>query len=270
MTASVVTPAPPTTVEAGPHIIAHRGASGLYPESTPRAFQEALKLPIHGIECDVRLTRDGKLVVHHDNTVNRCSNGRGRVAKMDFSDMRELNYGTAEDPQRVLLLDELLDILDDHPGKHIYIETKHPTRYGPEVDEQTVRTLWHRGMLEDPRVHLISFSHRAMRYFADAVPDLETYYLFRLREKKWNKNNCMLSRPYGVGPGITHLKARRELLHFKGLKTYTWTVNNPADMRWCRDNRVDAFATDQPQLALEVLYPEALAASTGGYAGLHG
>ena len=91
----------------------------------------------------------------------------------------------------------------------------------------------------------------AMRYFTHFAPELETYYLFRLREKKWNRGNCMLSRPCGVGPALSHLRARRQLLGFKGLKTYTWTVNDPKDMLWCRDNGVDVFATDMPHIAVE-------------------
>ena len=74
-----------------PKIVAHRGFSGRYPELTRRAFEEALKLPIHGVECDVRLTRDGRLVVFHDATVGRTTNGRGRVDAMDFADLRALN-----------------------------------------------------------------------------------------------------------------------------------------------------------------------------------
>lgn len=240
-------------LKTDPHIIAHRGMSGLYPESTLRSFEEALKLDgVHGIECDVRLTRDGRLVVHHDPFINRTSDGAGRIAKMDFEHIRAFNFGTKEDPQQILLLDELLDLLEDYPDKHIYIETKHPTRYGPEVDEQTVRTLWYRGMKEDPRVHLISFSHTAMRYFKQVVPDLETFYLFRLREMKWNKKNAMFSRPYGVGPALAHLRSKQELLGYRGLKTYTWTVNLPKDMLWCREKGVDAFATDLPHLAVDV------------------
>lgn len=252
MTTATTSALIPASVKPDPRIVAHRGASGLYPESTARAFEEALKMDgVHGIECDTRLTRDGKLVVHHDNFINRTSNGAGRVAKMDFADLRTFNFGTKNDPQQILLLDELLDILSDYPDKHIYIETKHPTRYGPEVDEQTLRTLWYRGMKEDPRVHLISFSHSAMRYFTHAAPELETFYLFRLRERQWNKNNTMLSRPFGVGPAISHLQSRTELLGYRGLKTYTWTVNMPKQMLWCRDNGVDVFATDLPQLAVE-------------------
>lgn len=240
--------APSTT----PLIVAHRGASGLHPESTLRAFDEALKMDgVHGIECDVRLTRDGRLVVHHDALINRTSDGTGRIAKMDLAELRQFNFGTEDDPQELLLLDDLLDLLQDYPDKHIYIETKHPTRFGPEVDEQTVRTLWYRGMKEDPRVHLISFSHSAMRYFTHVVPELETFYLFRLREKKWNPANTMLSRPYGVGPALAHLRGKPKLLGYRGLKTYTWTVNEPNHMRWCRENGVNVFATDHPHIAVD-------------------
>lgn len=236
-----------------PGIVAHRGASGLYPEQTFQAFDEALRLPIHGIECDVRLTRDGQLIVFHDPILSRTTNGRGRVSATDWSELRTLNAGTPDNPQRIMRLAELLELMQDYPDKHIYVETKHPTRYGPEVDEQTLRGLHYAGLRESERVHLISFSHRAMRYFTEFAPELETYYLFRLREKKWNKKNHMLSRPYGVGPALAHLQAKPELLGFKGLKTYTWTVNLPKQMLWCRDNGVDVFATDLPHLAVETL-----------------
>lgn len=240
-----------TGSRTGTKIVAHRGASGLYPELTFAAFDAALRMDIHGIECDVRLTRDGKVVVLHDPVLGRTSDGAGRVSATDYADLRRLNVGTAENPQRIMRLEELLELMQDYPDKHIYIETKHPTRYGPEIDEQTLRLLAYAGLRHSERVHLISFSHRAMRYFTHFAPELETYYLFRLREKKWNRGNCMLSRPYGVGPALSHLRARRQLLGFKGLKTYTWTVNDPKDMLWCRDNGVDVFATDMPHIAVE-------------------
>ncbi|AWB84871.1 glycerophosphodiester phosphodiesterase family protein [Corynebacterium liangguodongii] len=247
-----------------PLIVAHRGASGLYPELTFQAFNEALKMPIHGIECDVRLTRDGELIVFHDPILSRTTNGRGRVSATDYADLRTLNAGTKDNPQRIMRLAELLELMQDYPDKHIYIETKHPTRYGPEVDEQTLRVLHYAGLRESERVHLISFSHRAMRYFTEFAPELETFYLFRLREKKWNRGNHMLSRPYGVGPALSHLQAKRELLGFRGLRTYTWTVNLPKQMLWCRDNGVDVFATDLPQLAMETFAKHPVATTMVG------
>ena len=234
-------------------IVAHRGAAGLYPELTFQAFDAALNMDIHGIECDVRLSRDGRVVVFHDPVLGRTSDGRGRVSATDFADLRTLNVGTRESPQRIMLLEELLELMQDYPDKHIYIETKHPVRFGPEIDEQTLRMLRYAGLHDSDRVHIITFSHRAVRYFTEFAPELETFYLFRLREKKWNKKNRLLSRPYGVGPAISHLQARRELLGYRGLKTYTWTVNLPKDMLWCRDNGVDVFATDLPHVAVETL-----------------
>lgn len=234
-------------------IVAHRGFAGRYPELTQRAFEEALRLPIHGVECDVRLTRDGRLVVFHDNSVDRTTNGRGKVSRLDWAELKQLNAGTAEEPQRILLFDELLDILQDHPQKHLYIETKHPTRFGPEVDEQTLRALRYRGLHESERMHVISFSHRCVRYFTEFAPELETYYLFRVRERDWNPANAMLSRPWGVGPSFDHLYAKRELIGWLGMKTYTWTVNTPRQMQWCAAHGVDVFATDLPDLALETL-----------------
>ena len=233
-----------------PNIVAHRGFSGRFPELTRRAFTEALELPIHGIECDVRLTRDGKLVVFHDATVGRTTGALGRVDRMDYRDLRTLNCGTAEEPQHIMLLDELLELLEGYPDKHIYIETKHPTIYGPEVDEQTLRALRYAGMHDSERAHIITFSHRAVRYFTEFAPELETFYLFRVKEKKWNPAGAMLSRPYGVGPSLAHLQARHKLLGLRGLKTYTWTVNTPRQMQWCADNGVDVIATDLPDLAL--------------------
>lgn len=247
-----------------PLIVAHRGASGMYPELTFQAFNEALKLPIHGIECDVRLTRDGKLIVFHDGILNRTTNGRGRVSVADWDELKNLNAGTKDNPQRIMRFEELLELMQDYPDKHIYVETKHPTRYGPEVDEQTLRLLHYAGLRDSERVHLISFSHRAMRYFTQFAPDMETYYLFRLREKKWNRGNHMLSRPYGVGPALSHLQSRTELLGYRGLKTYTWTVNLPKQMLWCRDNGVDVFATDLPQLALDTFERNPLGAEAVG------
>lgn len=235
-----------------PKIVAHRGFSGSYPELTQRAFEKALELPIHGIECDVRLTRDGRVVVFHDPTLIRTAGVRGRIDFNDYNDLRELNVGTKEDPQRIMLLEELLELMQDYPDKHIYIETKHPTPHGPEVDEQTFRMLRYARLDDSPNIHLASFSHRAVRYFTDMAPELETFYLFRVREMRWNKKNRMFSRPYGVGPALQHLQLRTELLGYRGLKTYTWTVNTPRGMQWCADKGVDVMATDLPDLALEI------------------
>ncbi|WIM67534.1 glycerophosphodiester phosphodiesterase family protein [Corynebacterium breve] len=234
-------------------IVAHRGYSGKYPELTHRAFDEALKLPIDGVECDVRLTRDGRLVVQHDKTIDRTSDGTGLVAKMDFEELRQFNVGTEDDPQRILLLDELLELMQDYPDKELYLETKHPSRFGPEVEEQVAVRLRYAGLHEDPRINLISFSHAAMRRFARLLPALDCYYLVDPRDARWNRNHIFFSKPAGVGPSITQAKADPVLVGLRGMNTYMWTVDDPDDMIWCRDNGVDVMATNLPELALETL-----------------
>lgn len=246
-----------------PNIVAHRGFSGRYPELTRRAFEEALNLPIHGIECDVRLTRDGRVIVFHDGNVLRTTGSVGQVDLMDYCDLCELNAGTEDDPQQIMLLEELLELMQDYPDKHIYIETKHPTMHGPEVDEQTLRVLKYARLDDSENIHLASFSHKAVRYFTRMAPELETFYLFRLWERRWNKKNRMFSRPYGVGPALSHLQSRQELLGYRGLKTYTWTVNTPREMLWCADNGVDVMVTDLPDLALQVFEQMPAAAIAG-------
>ncbi|WP_367615186.1 glycerophosphodiester phosphodiesterase [Corynebacterium intestinale] len=77
-----------------PRIIAHRGYNGWYPENTFRSFEEALKLDVAGVECDVNLTKDGEVVVIHDQTVDRTSNGAGAVGDMTLEELRTLNFGT--------------------------------------------------------------------------------------------------------------------------------------------------------------------------------
>lgn len=234
-------------------IVAHRGYSGKYPELTRVAFEEALKLPIEGVECDVRLSRDGKVVVQHDKTLNRTSDGSGLVATTDWIDLCELNIGTEECPEPMMLLDELLELMQDYPDKELFLETKHPSRFGGILEEQVALRLRYADMHEDPRVSIISFSHAAMRRCAKMLPKLDTYYLLRGCEERWNKKNVMLSRPQGIGPSILRAKATPEVIGWKGLHSYVWTVDDPEDMIWCRDHGVEVLATNLPELALETL-----------------
>src|SRR3954466_1576731 len=76
-----------------PFVVAHRGASAERPEHTLAAYDLALKEGADGVECDVRLTRDGHLVCVHDRRVDRTSNGTGLVSEMTLAQLREFDYG---------------------------------------------------------------------------------------------------------------------------------------------------------------------------------
>lgn len=234
-------------------IIAHRGHSGRYPELTGLAFEKALELPVHGVECDVRLTRDGHVVVVHDPEIDRVSDGSGKVAGMTLAQLRRHNFGTPGQPQQILTLDELLELMADHPEHHLYIETKHPVPQGRMLEEQVLQRLHYAGMAEDPRIHLISFSPAAIVRLRALAPHLDRYHLRRRIEHRINPLDLHPGRPTGLGLSLARARERPDLIGRHGLPTYLWTVNEPADMLWARDAGVDLMATDHPDVALEVL-----------------
>jgi glycerophosphoryl diester phosphodiesterase len=160
---------PPLEPNPHPLVIAHRGASGDVAEHTLPAYLAAIDTGADGLECDVRLTRDGHLVCVHDRTVNRTSNGTGIVSELDLSGLQALDFGSWHDelpssadelltdspylagvaPDRetaggstVLTLEMLLGVVAD-AGRplQLLIETKHPTRYGGLVEKELVRLL---------------------------------------------------------------------------------------------------------------------------------
>ncbi len=95
-----------------PAIFAHRGASGTHPENTMAAFEAAVRLGADGIELDVQMTKDGEIVIIHDETVNRTTNGKGAIERMTYAEIAELDAGSWFHPkfegERILTLDEFL------------------------------------------------------------------------------------------------------------------------------------------------------------------
>src|SRR4029077_7981507 len=129
-----------------PFVVAHRGASADRPEHTLAAYELALQQGAEGVECDVRLTRDGHLVCVHDRRVDRTSNGSGLVSEMTLEQLRAFDYGTWHDSWRpdgtqgdtgLLTLEALVRlVLDWRRPVKVFIETKHPVRYGSLVESK--------------------------------------------------------------------------------------------------------------------------------------
>ena len=203
---------------AHPLVIAHRGASYDVAEHTLAAYVEAIESGADGLECDIRMTRDGYLVCVHDRTVNRTSDGRGVVSELDLAGLQELDFaswhardlGSADtlindspylagvtpdrlDEDRVLTLERLLSLVADagRPLK-LLIETKHPTRYGGLVEKELVAMLDRFGWagrpgppasLRDPAdftspIVVMSFAPTAIRRVKLLAPDVPTVLLF--------------------------------------------------------------------------------------------
>ncbi|MBQ9773478.1 MAG: hypothetical protein IJW30_02335 [Clostridia bacterium] len=110
------------------YVAAHRGWSTQYPENTMEAFRAALELGVDQIETDVRVTRDGELVLIHDTTVDRTTNGTGRVIDMTLAELQCLSAsngkGEAFAACRIPTLIELMELVKDHPTITLDLELK--------------------------------------------------------------------------------------------------------------------------------------------------
>lgn len=251
--------------------MAHRGASAHRAEHTVAAYALALEQGADGLECDVRLTRDGHLVCVHDRTVNRTSSGRGVVSTLTLERMAELDYtvwhpempDNADDlvlgriPERgdpgVLTLESLLDLVADSPGTKLFVETKHPVRYGGLVEMKLIALLSRYGLAnpkskEDSQVVMMSFSAKAVRRVRQHSATLPTVLLMRnLSTLRWD-GSLPRAADY-TGPGIRLLRRDPDYVARAasfGHETYTWTVDDPADVELCRRLGIRYMATNSP------------------------
>lgn len=249
---------------AGPLVVAHRGASATLPEHTLEAYLRAIEDGVDGLECDVRLTRDGHLVCVHDRRLDRTSNGRGPVSARTLDQLEELDFGSwrGSAPAPLLTLDRLLgEVRAAGRPVRVLIETKHPSRYGPHVERRLVALLHRHGLTRpspaDPvRVAVMSFSALALRRVRRLAPDLPTVLLLL----ELLPPGLPLGRlPFGAwiaGPSIGLVRSRPRLvpaLRAAGYPVYVWTVNEPADLALVRQQGVDAVITDHPERTLAAL-----------------
>ncbi|WP_343329665.1 glycerophosphodiester phosphodiesterase [Polaribacter staleyi] len=120
-------------------ICAHRGANKTHPENTIAAFKEAIRLGAHMIEFDVQLTKDNKLVIMHDATVNRTTNGTGKVAQLSLAEIRKLDAGTWKSEkftgEKVPTLQEVLNIMPPNIWLNIHLKG------GRKVGEETAKAI---------------------------------------------------------------------------------------------------------------------------------
>lgn len=237
-----------------PMVVAHRGANVDLPEQGLAAYVRAIEVGADAIECDVRLTKDGHLVCHHDRTVNRTSNGSGAISDLTLAELEKLDFAAgkpgAADGERhqIMTFANLLRLVSEAPRPvRMLVETKHPTRFGPQVE-----TALHRALADHPDldVTVMSFARAAVtRYRAmdDRTPLV------------WLFEYPLGSAPAAatvIGPRLELLRSRPHLVadaHTAGRRVFVWTVNTPDDVRFVRDIGADAIITDDPHMALRTL-----------------
>jgi glycerophosphoryl diester phosphodiesterase len=237
-------------------IYAHRGARTVAPENTIASFQEAFRQAAHGIELDVKLTLDGEVVVIHDQTVNRTTNGQGAVRKLRLEEVRRLDAGAwFGDPFRGEKIPTLAEVFETFGSAVLYdVEL---TNYASPADDLPARVavLIHRYGVEKS-VLVSSFFPSNLARFQPKCPDVTVAML------AWRGALGWLSRsqfgywfaPQMVVPFFTDLSpdfmaAQKK----KNRKVLPWTVNRPEDFRAIAQLDVDGIITDVPDQARAIL-----------------
>lgn len=249
-----------------PQVVAHRGASADEAEHTLAAYQRAIAEGADGLECDVRLTRDGVLVCVHDRRINRTSTGRGAVSRLDLADLADLDFsswrGQADfDGTGVLTLERLIETaVDCDRPIALAIETKHPTRAAGLVELTLIETLVRFGLHKpDPRhrvgIRVMSFASSSLRRVRALAPQLPTVLLMERVPVRW-RDGSLPAVASAAGPSIRAVRAFPayvERVHGQGHEVHVWTVDDPADVDLVSGLGVDVVITNRPAAVREQL-----------------
>ncbi|MCE9583330.1 MAG: glycerophosphodiester phosphodiesterase [Planctomycetes bacterium] len=223
-------------------IVAHRGVPHLAPENTLASFAKALELGAAAIELDVHATSDGRLAVIHDETVDRTSNGVGRVADITLDDIQRLKVPGGP---RIPSLDEVLDWAAASKV-FLHVEIKVPAALRPSVE-----LLVKRGFVGRSRIS--SFWHRAVQQVKSICRELETGVLYSASPVQ----NTALAIDAGADALHPHHSYVTDELvrdaHARGLQVCAWTVDSAADIERLAALDVDEVVTNLPDMALKVM-----------------
>lgn len=254
--------------QPGPMVIAHRGGAGLWPENTLYAFERARELGVDVIELDVRSTSDGVAVVVHDTTVDRTTDGTGRVSSLSLAELQRLDAGYRWSPDggatfpfrgrgiRVPTLEEVFAAL---PGMRFNVE---PKQDDPALTASLCRVVRERGM--GAKVLVGSFSATALERFRGACPEVATSaspaevskFLAMQRAGIDNLHSPRvqaLQVPEYAGALRILTESFVASAHARNLEVHAWTVNRTEDMRRLLDAGVDGLMTDYPDRLLALL-----------------
>ncbi|GLO62634.1 glycerophosphoryl diester phosphodiesterase [Vibrio sp. MACH09] len=227
-------------------IVGHRGFSGCYPENTRLSILKAVELGLNWVEIDIQPTEDGELVVCHDFTVDRCSNGTGRVDSLTLDQIRQLDFGqwfsSESANEQIMTIDELLALAKEH-GLHLNIEVKLDTTNARKVVRTLKKALILSGISTD-RVLLSSFSFAVLDELAKQCS------AFRIGVISEEYSDEVQSQLQKVSAYSCHLnyqfvtQNQLDTLKQQGYQVWCYTVNRAEDFALLE--QVDAIFSDFP------------------------
>ncbi len=242
-------------------VIAHRGGKGLWPENTMHAFQRASEAGVDVLEMDLRSTRDGVLVVIHDQSVDRTTNGTGDVTSFSLAELQELDAGywwSANEGQTYpyrdtgVVIPTFQSVLEAFPQTRLVVELKET---GTELVRQVSELVGEHG---DPSyVFMATFNGETTQQVRDYDPGIATGpYPFEAAMSVLFTKLYLgdlyhpAAHAFQVFPRIGSLEIVDErllnVLHAQAVDVHVWTINDEAEMQRLIELGVDGIMTDYP------------------------
>lgn len=237
-----------------PLIWAHRGASAYAPENTLPSFQKAISLNADGVELDVQLTKDGEMVVLHDEEINRTSDHRGYVKDFTLAELKKMNFNNGKEEYGFVEIPTLREVFEviKPSTLTIDIEIKTGIFFYPGIEKKVV-DLVHEFGLED-RVNYSSFNHYSCAKIRELEPNAYVGFLYQ---------DILFDFPAyakahgadSINPGIYHLQMPEVVkeAHDLGLEVLVWTVDEEEHIRGCIALGVDVIITNKPDFVRQIV-----------------
>lgn len=234
-------------------IFGHRGASGYAPENTLEAFELAARMGADGVELDVQIARDGELVVAHDETVDRVSDGSGLICRMTTAELKKLRFNrTHPEYERATIptLREVFELLKP-TGLRVNVELKNSHILYEGLEEKCLSLADELGMTE--RIVYSSFNHHSllrMKAIDGSVPFGVLYEATMV--ESWSYAHRLGAN--AIHPHFSELLVENEVssAHALGLQVNVWTPNEEQEIRDCLNAGADILISNYPDRALRL------------------
>ena len=232
-------------------IFAHRGASVYRPENTIEAFALAIEQGADGFELDVHLTKDGEIIVAHDDRLERVSDGTGHINDYTLEELKRLNFGKLFEgkPCLVPTLAEVYSLVKSTEHK-INVELKCVERIYNELPEKLIALTKEHGM--EDRVIYSSFNHYFLQMIKNIDKSVKTGILYDLAMiDPWVYAVYIgadaIHPHYRIIQALPHTVDR---CHEKGIMVNVWTADDPQIIDMMLKTRVDAIISNKPDIAV--------------------
>lgn len=226
--------------------IGHRGYAAAAPENSEASFKEALKRKVDMIEFDVRLTKDDKLVIFHDSSLERICGEKERVIDLTLKELKKYDIGSWYSPEyfqeRVMTLQELINLVGTKADYNIEVKIEGNERESAAI--KLINVIEKEGITD--RVVVTSFDFKFLKHLKEMRSSIKTGIILEEDIEEWEK---IIEYTGADGMSINYEIISEEVVseaRSRGHFVYVWTVNNKYVVNSLRKMKVDGIISDDP------------------------